>query len=152
MRLGLRKTIFKPGTSVIRKLYGNVDYVEERHRHRYEVNPVFVAQFEEKGLKFVGQDVDGERMEILELEDHPYFIAVQYHPEYISRPMKASPPYFGLLLAACGKLPYYLSRGCRMSPRMPYSDTEGSEDDDDMSLELASMSSTNGEKSGGSST
>ncbi|KAI0217671.1 CTP synthase 1 [Lamellibrachia satsuma] len=151
MRLGLRKTIFKPGTSIIRRLYGNVDHVEERHRHRYEVNPTFVAQFEEKGLKFVGHDVDQERMEILELEDHPYFVAVQYHPEYISRPMKASPPYFGLLLAACGKLPYYLSRGCRLSPQMPNSEESGS-DDDDMSLELASMSSTNGEKSGASST
>ena len=83
--------------------------------------------------------------------DHPYFVAVQYHPEYISRPMKASPPYFGLLLAACGKLPYYLSRGCRLSPQMPNSEESGT-DDDDMSLELASMSSTNGEKSGASST
>ncbi len=50
------------------KLYGNVEYVEERHRHRYEVNPTLVKQFEEKGLAFVGQDVDGERMEILELQ------------------------------------------------------------------------------------
>ncbi len=50
------------------KLYGNVEYVEERHRHRYEVNPTLVKQFEEKGLSFVGQDVDGERMEILELQ------------------------------------------------------------------------------------
>ncbi len=65
--------------------------------------------------------------------------------------MKASPPYFGLLLAACGKLPYYLSRGCRLLPRTPYSETDGSDDDDDMSLELASSVSTNGEKSGASS-
>ena len=50
------------------KLYGNPEYVEERHRHRYEVNPSLVAAFEEKGLKFVGHDVDGERMEIMELK------------------------------------------------------------------------------------
>ena len=50
------------------KLYNNAGYVEERHRHRYEVNPALVKAFEEKGLKFVGQDVDGERMEIMELK------------------------------------------------------------------------------------
>ncbi len=50
------------------KLYNNPEYVEERHRHRYEVNPALVPNFEEKGLKFVGHDVEGERMEIMELK------------------------------------------------------------------------------------
>ncbi|XP_064084273.1 CTP synthase 1-like isoform X2 [Macrobrachium nipponense] len=116
MRLGKRQTLFKTHDSKIRQLYGNVDYVEERHRHRYEVNPKYVNDFEAAGMKFVGQDVDGERMEIMELSDHPYYVACQYHPEYLTRPLKPSPPYLGLILAACGKLDQYLSRGCRMSP------------------------------------
>ncbi|KAK2844842.1 hypothetical protein Q5P01_011501 [Channa striata] len=126
MRLGKRRTLFKSGTSVLRKLYGNVEYVEERHRHRFEVNPVLKHHFEEKGLQFTGQDVEGERMEIVELEEHCYFVGVQYHPEFTSRPIKPSPPYFGLLLAAAGKLQSYLTKGCRLSPRDTYSDCSGS--------------------------
>jgi len=117
MRLGKRQTVFKSGDSVIKALYGNQTYIEERHRHRYEVNPAFVADFEAAGLKFVGHDVNGERMEVVELSGHPYFVGVQYHPEYLSRPLKPSPPYLGLLLASTGKLCNYLSRGCRLSPR-----------------------------------
>uniref|UniRef100_A0A4W3J6H3 CTP synthase n=1 Tax=Callorhinchus milii TaxID=7868 RepID=A0A4W3J6H3_CALMI len=117
MRLGKRRTILKDSSSVLRRLYGVQDYVEERHRHRYEVNPELRNNFEDKGFRFVGQDVEGERMEIIELDDHPYFVGVQYHPEFTSRPMKPSPPYFGLLLAAAGKLQSYLQKGCRLSPR-----------------------------------
>lgn len=51
------------------------------------------------------------------LADHAYFVGVQYHPEFTSRPIKPSPPYFGLLLAAAGKLQSYLLKGCRLSPR-----------------------------------
>ncbi|MGH0144013.1 UNVERIFIED_CONTAM: hypothetical protein FKN15_014167 [Acipenser sinensis] len=116
MRLGKRRTIFKSNSSILRKLYGDVDHVDERHRHRFEVNPELKHHFEEKGLRFVGQDVEGERMEVIELDDQPYFVGVQYHPEFTSRPIKPSPPYFGLLLAAAGKLNSYLQRGCRLSP------------------------------------
>uniref|UniRef100_A0AAX7SEU6 CTP synthase n=1 Tax=Astatotilapia calliptera TaxID=8154 RepID=A0AAX7SEU6_ASTCA len=98
-------------------LYGDVEYVDERHRHRFEVNPELKHHFEQKGLQFVGQDVEGERMEVIELEDHCYFVGVQYHPEFTSRPIKPSPPYFGLLLASAGKLQSYLAKGCRLSPR-----------------------------------
>uniref|UniRef100_A0A7N8YHF9 CTP synthase n=1 Tax=Mastacembelus armatus TaxID=205130 RepID=A0A7N8YHF9_9TELE len=122
MRLGKRRTIFKSSSSLLRKLYGNVEYVEERHRHRFEVNPELTHHFEKKGLQFVGQDVEGERMEVIELDDHCYFVGVQYHPEFTSRPIKPSPPYFGLLLAAAGKLQSYLAKGCRLSPRDTYSD------------------------------
>ncbi|CAL8258779.1 unnamed protein product [Boreogadus saida] len=125
MRLGKRRTIFKSNNSIIRKLYGNVEFVDERHRHRFEVNPDLKHHFEEKGLQFVGEDVDGERMEVIELEDHGYFVGVQYHPEFTSRPIKPSPPYFGLLLAAAGKLQSYLQKGCRLSPRDTYSDRSG---------------------------
>ncbi|KAK0064408.1 CTP synthase 2 [Biomphalaria pfeifferi] len=126
MRLGKRKTVFRTDKSVIRKLYGNPDSVEERHRHRYEVNPRVVSKLEEKGMKFVGHSEDDKRMEIMELEGHPYFVGVQYHPEYISRPLKPSAPYLGLLLAASNQLQTYASRGYRASPRL----SEDSEDGD----------------------
>uniref|UniRef100_A0A673LJK3 CTP synthase n=1 Tax=Sinocyclocheilus rhinocerous TaxID=307959 RepID=A0A673LJK3_9TELE len=126
MRLGKRRTIFKTKNSILRKLYGDVDYVEERHRHRFEVNPELKQHFEEKGFRFVGQDVEGERMEVIELDDHLYFVGVQYHPEFTSRPIKPSPPYLGLLLAAAGRLPGYLQEGCWLSPRETYSDRSGS--------------------------
>uniref|UniRef100_A0A3B5ALP4 CTP synthase n=1 Tax=Stegastes partitus TaxID=144197 RepID=A0A3B5ALP4_9TELE len=117
MRLGKRRTIFKTSNSVLRKLYGDTEYVDERHRHRFEVNPDLKSHFEEKGFRFVGEDVEGERMEVIELDDHQYFVGVQYHPEFTSRPIKPSPPYLGLLLAAAGKLQSYLQKGCRLSPR-----------------------------------
>lgn len=127
MRLGKRTTIFKDDNSILKKLYGNCDSVEERHRHRYEVNPKYVERIEQHGLKFVGRSEDGERMEIVELQDHPYFVAVQYHPEYISRPLKPSPPYLGLLLAATGKIKSFFNRGCQLSPEMSYSEGESEE-------------------------
>lgn len=106
MRLGKRETIFKESAlhSKIAKLYGapEVKAVSERHRHRYEVNPDFVPQLEENGLKFVGQDDSGLRQEVIELMNgsHPYYVGVQYHPEFKSRPTKPSAPFVGLLLAA----------------------------------------------------
>ncbi|KAG0296064.1 CTP synthase ura7 [Dissophora globulifera] len=111
MRLGLRPTEFQAGTenSTIRKLYGGGSTVLERHRHRYEVNPELITKFEEKGLQFVGKDETGERMEIVELADHPYFVGVQYHPELLTRPLKPSPPFMGLILAATKDLQKHLS-------------------------------------------
>ncbi|XP_037639845.1 CTP synthase 1b [Sebastes umbrosus] len=129
MRLGKRRTLFKSSTSVLRKLYGDVEYVDERHRHRFEVNPELKHHFEEKGFQFVGQDVEGERMEVIELDDHCYFVGVQYHPEFTSRPIKPSPPYFGLLLAAAGKLQGFLAKNCRLSPRDTYSGSSSPEED-----------------------
>ncbi|MCL6404077.1 CTP synthase, partial [Pectobacterium carotovorum subsp. carotovorum] len=86
MRLGLRPTYFQNDTewSTIKKLYGNHDSVEERHRHRYEINPEFIEELEAKGLVFVGKDETNKRCEILELKNHPYYVATQYHPEYTS--------------------------------------------------------------------
>lgn len=62
--------------------------------------------------------------------DHPYFAGVQYHPEFTSRPIKPSPPYLGLLLAAAGRLPGHLQEGCRLSPRETYSDRSDSSSPD----------------------
>lgn len=100
MRLGSRPTIWQTSTSKIRKLYGEGDSVDERHRHRYEINPDLVDAIENSGLIFVGKDDTGQRCEIFELNNHPYFVGVQYHPEFKSRPGKPSPPFLGLLMAA----------------------------------------------------
>ncbi|XP_012268722.2 CTP synthase [Athalia rosae] len=128
MRLGKRRTRFTRANSVIKQLYGNKDDIEERHRHRYEVNPKYVADLEAAGLKFVGHDENKERMEIIELEGHRYYVGTQYHPEYLSRPLNPSPPFLGLILASVGKLQAYLARGCRLSPRQ-LSDNDSDEDD-----------------------
>uniref|UniRef100_A0A6B2E6L6 CTP synthase n=1 Tax=Phlebotomus kandelakii TaxID=1109342 RepID=A0A6B2E6L6_9DIPT len=119
MRLGKRTTIFKEGDSIIRKLYGNPTSVSERHRHRYEVNPKYVNQLEAKGLRFVGYDSEKTRMEILEYPDHPYYVATQFHPEYLSRPLKPSPPFLGLILAATKGLEKYFSPACPETREIP---------------------------------
>lgn len=107
---------------IIEQLYGNKDTIYERHRHRYEVNQKYLEQLEKSGLKFVGSSTDGERLEIFELEKHPYYVGVQYHPEYLSRPLNPSPPFLGLILAAKDKLKGYLAKGCKFSPREPQSE------------------------------
>ncbi|TKR67923.1 hypothetical protein L596_023995 [Steinernema carpocapsae] len=161
MRLGRRMTVFLTDESKLRRLYGK-GAVEERHRHRYEVNPKIVPVLSRAGLLFTGMGVDemttmieadrhtessatlvkmansadngfaGEktllakidrlcerggdgvtktavRMDIIEMmNDHPYFVGVQYHPEYLSHPHTPSPPFLGLLFAASGQLEAYL--------------------------------------------
>jgi len=106
MRLGLRPTSFQKDSewSRLRKLYGDADVVNERHRHRYEVNPDYVERLTAGGLDFIGKDDKGERMEIVELRDHPFFVGVQFHPEYLSRVLKPSPPYLGFVAASAGLL------------------------------------------------
>ncbi|XP_065009856.1 uncharacterized protein LOC135676288 isoform X1 [Musa acuminata AAA Group] len=104
MRLGSRRTFFHVLDCKSAKLYGNVRYIDERHRHRYEVNPGMILELENAGLTFVGKDETGRRMEILELLTHPYFVGVQFHPEYKSRPGKPSAPFLGLVAASCGQL------------------------------------------------
>lgn len=84
-------------------------FVDERHRHRYEVNPTMVAALEEHGLRFVGKDETGQRMEIVELSGHRFFVACQFHPEFKSRPNRPSALFLGLVLAASGKLDNFLS-------------------------------------------
>ena len=103
MRLGSRPTIFQVDDCVTKRLYGGHDEVHERHRHRYEINPDLVDQIEAAGLKFVGKDDSGQRCEIFELDGHPYYVGVQYHPEFKSRPGRPSPPFLGLLLASSGQ-------------------------------------------------
>ncbi|KAF8340913.1 CTP synthase [Amanita rubescens] len=96
MRLGLRPTVFEEGSetwSKARALYGGAGKIWERHRHRYEVNPSYVDRLQQSGLCFVGKDEKKERMQVLELKDHPYFIGLQAHPEFCTRPLNPSPPF-----------------------------------------------------------
>ncbi|WP_248517557.1 CTP synthase [Salinarchaeum laminariae] len=95
MRLGAHDTDIEPG-SLAHQIYGT-DSCTERHRHRYEVNPEYIDRIEETGLTFSGRS--NNRMEIVELEDHPYFLGTQFHPEFRSRPGRASPPFVGLVEA-----------------------------------------------------
>ncbi|XP_077215718.1 uncharacterized protein LOC143850324 [Tasmannia lanceolata] len=110
MRLGSRRTFFQTPDCVASKLYQKSAYVDERHRHRYEVNPMFIDKLEDAGLKFVGRDESGKRMEVLELPCHPYYVGVQFHPEFKSRPGRPSALFLGLILAATGQLQAYLSK------------------------------------------
>jgi CTP synthase len=107
MRLGLRPTLFQPGSewSRLRALYAGKNEILERHRHRYEVNPSYIGKLEEGGLSFVGKDEKGERMEVVEIKDHPWFVGVQFHPEYLSRVLDPSRPYLGFVAASAGLLP-----------------------------------------------
>jgi len=98
MRLGAQQVMIEEGSRAS-KLYGSLE-VMERHRHRYEVNPTYIDRFQEKGLKYTGRSPDGEKMEILELEGHPFFVGSQFHPEFRSRPKKPAPLHFGLVKAA----------------------------------------------------
>ncbi|SPO01057.1 probable CTP synthase [Cephalotrichum gorgonifer] len=106
MRLGKHTCVFQEGTewSRFRALYGDAKEIAERHRHRYEVNPDLIGKLETAGLTFVGKDVKGERMEIIEIRDHPWFVGVQFHPEYLSRVLAPSKTFLGFFAAAAGCL------------------------------------------------
>jgi CTP synthase len=98
MRLGAYPCQLMAG-SLAEQVYGASD-VEERHRHRYEFNNSFRGEFEEAGMRFSGVSPDGKLVEMIELRDHPWFIACQFHPEFRSRPVKAHPLFSGLIAAA----------------------------------------------------
>lgn len=90
MQLGLAPVSIKKG-SLLSKIYGT-DVIEERHRHRYGINPAYEAQFNAKGLQSVGFNPEqNELIEMIELDGHPWFIGVQFHPEFLSSPLKAHP-------------------------------------------------------------
>ncbi len=100
MRLGLYPAKLVEG-SVVRELYGE-PYVEERHRHRYEVNNRYRSQVEAAGMVFSGTSPDGRLVEFCELprDVHPFFVGTQAHPEFRSRPTRAHPLFAGLVTAA----------------------------------------------------
>ncbi|MFD2830659.1 CTP synthase [Corticicoccus populi] len=97
LRLGSFPCEIKEGT-IARKLYNN-SLINERHRHRYEFNNAYKDTLEEKGMVFSGTSPDGRLVEMVELKDHPYFVAVQFHPEFQSRPTRPHPLFQGLINA-----------------------------------------------------
>ncbi len=99
MRLGSFKCKLAKG-SIVHNLY-NADVVVERHRHRYEVNNFYVEGLEKKGLKFSGKSMDERLMEMIELgkDKHPFFVATQSHPEFLSRPVTSHPLFDGFIKA-----------------------------------------------------
>lgn len=98
LRLGAYPCILDPA-SIACSLYGKTE-ISERHRHRYEVNNRFLEELKENGMKFCGTSPDGQIIEMIELPEHPYFIATQAHPEFRSRPNRPHPLFAGLIQAA----------------------------------------------------
>jgi len=98
MRLGAYQATLMPGSKVA-EIYGGTE-ISERHRHRYEVNMTYRERLEGKGLRFSGVSPDGVLPEIVEYEDHPWFIGVQYHPELKSRPFEPHPLFKSFIHAA----------------------------------------------------
>lgn len=98
MRLGLQEQRLKPGTRA-RAIYGS-DVVAERHRHRYEFNNRYRTQLEDAGLVISAKSMDDLLVEMVELPDHPWFIACQAHPEFLSTPRSGHPLFIGFVRAA----------------------------------------------------
>jgi len=103
MRLGVYPAKIKKGT-VAQKIYGK-STVEERHRHRYEVNPDYIEALEKGGMVFSGTSPDGVLMEIVELptKKHPFFVATQFHPEFEARPLRPHPLFTAFIKAVLSK-------------------------------------------------
>jgi CTP synthase len=98
MRLGADPIKLHAGTRA-RELYGEA-VVYERHRHRYEVNNLLRKRLEAAGLRISGTSPDDRLVEVVELDDHPFFVASQFHPEFKSRPERPSPLFAGFVQAA----------------------------------------------------
>ncbi len=98
MRLGGQECVLAEG-SLARRLYGR-ERIVERHRHRYEFNNQYGELLQEKGLRISGTSVDGTLVEIVELPDHPWFLACQFHPEFTSTPRYGHPLFTGFVEAA----------------------------------------------------
>jgi CTP synthase len=99
MRLGAYPCLLQPG-SLAASVYGGVEAISERHRHRYEVNINYRPILEQAGLRFSGLSPDGRLPEMVELLGHPWFVGVQFHPELKSRPMAPHPLFAAFIRAA----------------------------------------------------
>jgi CTP synthase len=98
MRLGAQPAKLVPGSKAA-QCYGS-ETISERHRHRYEFNNAYRQQFEANGMNVVGTSPDGTLVEIIELPQHPWFVAVQFHPEFKSQPTRPHPLFAGFIGAA----------------------------------------------------
>ena len=99
MRLGAYAAALRRGSRVS-AVYGGATEISERHRHRYEVNTAYKDRLEQHGLKFSGLSPDVVLPEIVEYDDHPWFIGVQFHPELKSRPFEPHPLFASFIKAA----------------------------------------------------
>src|SRR5947208_14430808 len=99
MRLGAYPAALARGSKVS-AIYGDATEISERHRHRYEVNTAYKDRLEQHGLRFSGLSPDGVLPEIVEYEDHPWFIGVQFHHELKSRPFRPHPLFASFIDAA----------------------------------------------------
>jgi CTP synthase len=102
MRLGLYPCLLQPNT--IAAAAYNTDLISERHRHRFEFNNAYRQVLGEKGMRFAGLSPDGKLVEIAELEDHPFMVGTQFHPEFLSRPNKPHPLFVSFIKAVCDRL------------------------------------------------
>lgn len=100
MRLGTYKAVLTDGT-IAKEAYGKSE-VDERHRHRYEVNPEYIEKLEQGGLIFSGRSPSGKLMEIAELpkDKHPFYLGTQFHPELLSRPLGPHPLFMAFVKIA----------------------------------------------------
>jgi len=98
MRLGTFNLTLDPN-SISAKLY-NSETATERHRHRYEANGAFFEKFEKEGMHFVGMNPESKLVEVIELKNHPFFVACIFEAEYKSRPNKPHPLFLGLMNTA----------------------------------------------------
>ncbi|CAN5234354.1 CTP synthase [soil metagenome] len=102
MRLGAYPAILRRG-SLISQIYGGATEISERHRHRYEININYRDRLEQHGMRFAGMSPDGVLPETVELEGHPWFVGVQYHPELKSRPFAPHPLFASFIAAAAAQ-------------------------------------------------
>ena len=101
LRLGSYPCVLTPGTKVA-ELYGTAK-TTERHRHRYEVNNAYRDELQANGMKLAGMSPDGRIVEMIELENHPFFCATQAHPEFKSRPNRPHPLFRGFVGAIASR-------------------------------------------------
>jgi CTP synthase len=101
MRLGAYPCVITKGT-LAHEVFGATE-ISERHRHRYEVNPTYIPEIEKAGMVFSGKSPSGVLMEVAELprDVHPFFMGIQSHPEFLSRPLTPHPLFSAFIKAAC---------------------------------------------------
>ena len=117
MRLGAQPTTLDPASKAA-ACYGKSE-ISERHRHRYEFNNVYRQQFAAHGLRATGTSPDGKLVEIVEIEDHPWFVGVQFHPEFKSQPTRPHPLFAGFIAAAVERHDARAERGPQPEEHRP---------------------------------
>jgi len=101
MRLGLYPCELQPGTKAASAY--QTSHIEERHRHRFELNNTYRKDLAAKGMVFSGISPDGKLVEIAELAEHPFMVGTQFHPEFLSRPNRPHPLFVALMKAVCDR-------------------------------------------------